>query len=1297
MHRLRFLLLMMVVAAAFVAFGPSQKGSQEAHAESAPHIASGFDYVKYATSPAVCDGAGLRFSYYWLKGECGFLTFQVSNTEFGQSTVIVRFLDKNDRLLDQALAEESTSAISGVTSWAVPISPGLSWPSGAIKVEVTVFGDTSPAGVSYFYLNHLEAEVTVAPSPDGRYLPGDPLLVTGTISQVVTELGETQKLQSVPARFFIQVTGPNGVVKGPYGPYTAASNGTFSQGLPRSATSAFAGTYETDFKSTIQVEIIDATYSDLLTGEWVGEEAGTTPVELVAPPDRLFVETSFVSSVGWVKPGETYPFRVFVKNFTEDAVAGAVAAIPPVDGTTFTKASPLPGQGTATVNPDGSISWELSDVGPGLDGNATVMTLVAEGRADSLDEDPQIVWKDISATTTLTYPGAPGEIASTSHGPKVIPPDETYDTARYGFRPFPVVPVDFFDRSHEDGHAAEKLESVINSPDIEGSTFNLYQEMSYGQLFPNADVPSAGIVNASWAVDWNSPRYQESGFAFSELTPQGACYGLTYSALTGSPVYESRINDGWYQLPGDTAYYGADRYTGAGSLAGAQIGLGAIFQIDDACGPTGKAVYDAAHIADPEIDYSDFDTDKDGVVDFFMMVFPGIGGNGESLICCGYDNIWPHSSSLEFYFNDPETGQPGYVSDDQLKDLEGNLLYYTDGTRTTMTSDVTDYPVYVRVGPYNVNPEDAIDHASVISHEYGHSLGLPDFYSLGTRSTYGDWNLMATDKSQHMDVFSKQELGWIVPNVLTEGETVVSDWQDSKANTHEINWVQPDGTPYTLSGPNVDNGEAYVAKLPGRQIIDPAKVEEGASASHVWWSGSGNDYGCPPLKGRNLDIALPELEAIPEGTPVTLTFKSYFDIEWDYDYGFVLTSTDGGETYSSVASANGYTTPAAQNPTANACQAQYGNGITGTSGSYAAGTQELDRVLGEYPDGGFIEDQYDLTALAGQASVLRFTYATDPGLARPGWFIDDVTITAGDDVIYQTDFEEDADPRIFNGGCGESMRTAAFCTAGWKYINASSESPADHAYYLEMRDRSGFDYDSHGQNNRDELAFEPGLLLTYTDETHGYGNVGTDDPPAQSPLDSVPEPGSATPNLNDAAFKASGARNVYSDWGGGHTDNYNGDATGTIPWVLAFDCLSFEVLSMSGDGVGPATAPGDLTGDVRFNIGSGCGSFNYGYGDFQSAGDSPPTAVAQAKPSTVKTDKWVRLDGSRSYDDFTAPNDLEYRWDVNGDGVLDAEGQRVRISFDTPGVRNVALQVTDSRGQTSQTTVAVEVVDRDQR
>ena len=290
---------------------------------------------------------------------------------------------------------------------------------------------------------------------------------------------------------------------------------------------------------------------------------------------------------------------------------------------------------------------------------------------------------------------------------------------------------------------------------------------------------------------------------------------------------------------------------------------------------------DAATIADPEIDYSDFDTDKDGVVDFFMAVFAGCGGHGSSQLSVAgceypdapYDNVWPHSSSLEYYYSDAETGLPGFTTDDQLKDLEGRALWYTDTTYSEMTTTAgpDNLKVLVRVGPYNVNPETAIDKASVISHEYGHSLGLPDFYSTGSRETYGDWNLMATDKSQNMDVFSRQELGWVVPQVLEPGSSpAVSGWTDSKQDTDEITWQTPDGTPYTLTDGadgRVQNSEAYVAKLPGRQLLDPAKFETGdtASKTHAWWSGSGNDFGCAPNGGHNIDLSIPGLADVAEG------------------------------------------------------------------------------------------------------------------------------------------------------------------------------------------------------------------------------------------------------------------------------------------------------------------------------------------------------------------------------------------------------------------------------------------------
>jgi M6 family metalloprotease-like protein len=1243
--------------------------------------ASGWTLIKYPQGQPACTGVGYEGAIYFDRLDCGFGYVSVSNTT-AASSVQVELIGSDGA----TLATQTTTYRAAENAWQFTMTPGASWPVGAVTIRVvSVDGLAGDFGETAFLLNQLGATVGVTGS---NHRPGQPLNVTGSIYELddIPPLAATQK-RNVGATLRLRVARPDGSTSQLFGPYTAnALTGAFSATIPGSATEGLTAGADQDFAVTIGIEVVDAAFTDTLTGAWGAALAGTAAVSLFVPPTGLVLQNSFVSSVGWVKPGDSYPSRVFVKNYETTVAAAVSVSIPAANGMGYTNAAAATGASGVCSVSGGAVSWTIPSIPAATSMGPGIVSCVLEARAKSTGQDPQIVWKDLSTTATLSYAG--GTRSSTSHGPKVIPPATTYDTARYGDRPFPVVPVDFSDRSHDASHTGEALANKINSPNVPGSTFNLWQEISYGQLYPHGDVPSSAIATAGW-TDY------VPGFQFTTLAPAGTCRGVTYADIpgaVGSALLPERIRDGWYQLPGNTDYYGDDK-TGT-AIIGSAAGVGALQDIDSACGPTGKAVYDAAQIADPEIDYSDFDTDKDGVVDFFMMVFTGLGGNGASqLNVPSYDNIWPHSSSLEFTYTDAD-GQKGYVSDDQLKDLEGRPLFWTSADRTQMTTAATAYKVFVRVGPYNVNPESAIDNASVISHEYGHSLGLPDFYSTGTRETYGTWSLMGEDRSQHMDVFGKQELGWLVPRVLEPGQTVtVSNWQDSKLNTHRIDWVDPNGNPYTLSGPGVDNGEGYVAKLPSRQILDPAKVEAGASPTHVWWSQSGNDFGCAPTSGHNFDIYLPELASLPAGTPVSVTFKSLWNIEWDYDYGFVMASTDGGTSYQSLPSVAGYTTPAGQNPNANGCQTQYGNGLTGSSGSYAAGTQVADRVLSLYPDGGFLQDQYDLTPFAGQSTVLRFSYSTDPGLAKQGWFIDDLTVTAGGSVIYQSDFESGADdPRIFNGGCTESTAVAAQCTRGWQYVDASSGSPADHAYYLEMRDRSSFDLDGKGEDDRGNgPTWAGGLLLVYTDEAHGYGNFGTDDPPAQSPLDSQPEPGSATPNLDDAAFTAAAGKDTYSDFGTGHMDNYADPSSADGNWHFAYDCLSFRVDSMTGNGNGPATVPPyDLEGTVTFTMGTGCGTFDYGHGE--SATNAAPTAVAEARPTTADVGEIVAFDGSGSSDDRQAPSELAYEWDF-GDETEAATGQSVTHAYEAAGTYTATLTVTDAEGLTSSDTIEITVGD----
>jgi hypothetical protein len=183
-------------------------------------------------------------------------------------------------------------------------------------------------------------------------------------------------------------------------------------------------------------------------------------VVLAAPASAsaagLELSNSFVSSTGWVKPGETYPFTLRVRN-PGDAPASGTVTVPAPAGATLSDPA-----GDAASVADGTLTWNVGEVPAGGE-----RTLVVEATADGLAANPEIVWRDLSSTATL------GDATARSHGPKVIPPQGGYETARYGDRPFPVVPVDFSDRPHEAGNTAEKLAAKINDPGDPGSTFNL--------------------------------------------------------------------------------------------------------------------------------------------------------------------------------------------------------------------------------------------------------------------------------------------------------------------------------------------------------------------------------------------------------------------------------------------------------------------------------------------------------------------------------------------------------------------------------------------------------------------------------------------------------------------------------------------------------------------------------------------------------------------------------------------------------------------------------------------------------
>ncbi|OQY19487.1 MAG: hypothetical protein B6I35_11600 [Anaerolineaceae bacterium 4572_32.2] len=141
------------------------------------------------------------------------------------------------------------------------------------------------------------------------------------------------------------------------------------------------------------------------------------------------------------------------------------------------------------------------------------------------------------------------------------------------------------------------------------------------------------------------------------------------------------------------------------------------------------------------------------------------------------------------------------------------------------------------------------------------------------------------------------------------------------------------------------------------------------SGQYVWWSNRGDDS----------DMTLTRAFDLSDVNQATLEFWAWYSIEEDWDYAYVEASSDGGATWEILTTPSGVGT----NPNGNS----FGWAYTGSSG-------------------GWIQEQVDISAYAGQEVLIRFEYVTDDAVNRPGFVVDDVAIP---EIGYSSDFEEGED------------------------------------------------------------------------------------------------------------------------------------------------------------------------------------------------------------------------------------------------------------------------------------------------
>ena len=163
----------------------------------------------------------------------------------------------------------------------------------------------------------------------------------------------------------------------------------------------------------------------------------------------------------------------------------------------------------------------------------------------------------------------------------------------------------------------------------------------------------------------------------------------------------------------------------------------------------------ALEALDPDVDFSQYDTDEDGTAD---MVFFMVAGHGSDVTANNRDYLWPHMKNF---------------TDSPVLDGVNFRLY---ACSTNMTGEENEYYI-------NYNNVAGI---GTICHEFSHCLGLPDFYdtdglgSGGTNSKHPmTWSVMASGFRSNngrnpagYGLFERYALGFAQPVLLDSVGTV---------------------------------------------------------------------------------------------------------------------------------------------------------------------------------------------------------------------------------------------------------------------------------------------------------------------------------------------------------------------------------------------------------------------------------------------------------------------------------------------------------------------------------------------
>ena len=598
------------------------------------------------------------------------------------------------------------------------------------------------------------------------------------------------------------------------------------------------------------------------------------------------------------------------------------AGVPPVDGTGAPRSDSLP-------NP-------IAEAQAALRSEAVAKLVTGEASLESINGERVIV-----------LPGEDGPPpAADEPGPAPAwPPASRQTPSRAGTRAAADEagrrsPGEFPSRGRYDRYVSypvERVESIFTiladfgdetDPTTGGTPGPLHNSIPKPDRNWNRDATDDN--STYWVADFNREHYLDLMFG------QGESFKDFYLKQSNGRFLATGDVSTWVTVPSNEARYGSNELNPEEGYWPLVRDTATAWCTDQKA--QGRSTADiAAYLAQfDQYDRYDYDLDgvfnePDGYIDHFQAIHAGVGeeaGGGAQ----GADAIWSH----RWY---------AYLDGIGITGPEGNQA---GGTPICDTG--------VWIGDYTTEPENG--GLGVFTHEFGHDLGLQDYYdTAGGDNSTAFWTLMSAGSWLNR---GGDSLG-TTPGYMGPHEKLLLGWLDyevaSSSGRYTLGLADLDG---------VDTPQALAVPLAPKTVVTSYNTPY--SGEWEWWGGAGD----------NLDTTLTRTVDLTSQSSASLSAYAWYNIESGYDALFVQASADGGPWTSLIP--------------------------TGASSPFLDGVNEE-----------WTPYTWDLSPFAGQQVQLRFRYATDGGVHFAGAFLDDIVVAGASTTVFSDDVESGENGWVADG------------------------------------------------------------------------------------------------------------------------------------------------------------------------------------------------------------------------------------------------------------------------------------------